>query len=530
MTKKNFIKLLNSLRYSCAVLLCCFGCSAIASNLTQQFNVQNVLGTSADISLSGVSKEQAEKQVALMLAEIKRLESLLSNYQSTSELNQLNSGNFNGVLSPELQQVFTLCEQWQQKSKNAFSCRLGAAQNLWQQAQSAQQLPDRKALRRLSREARKLSVDFSQPVIGKLISGTSLSSSSTITGNLSPKAKATPKISPNINSKVSTQQTSVIFDINGLAKGYIIDHAFNFLKDNLPNLTSLSLDIGGDGRYWQKDKQAFTVGIAQPFNPSDNKVIGQVRISNKAIAASGEGSRHYLIKQQKFHHILNPRDGWPLSNAPGAIVIANNTVTADAVATALNAKPMQAGIDWVNQLDGIEALVISKSGFQLSSQGWHKYPPETNNQNNKPLSDFTFDFTIPVLDIDDYEKPYVAIWLTNSKREVVKHLLLLGKNEQWAQTNKRWWRKSGRHNELLLDGLARPTRKPGTYQLNWDWYDDYGNLVPTGAYQLHIEASREDGELTLTSFDFNTNKLPTIVKKSASGELGQLQLTIKKRS
>jgi thiamine biosynthesis lipoprotein len=507
MTKNIFKKLLNSLRYSCAVLLCCFGCSAIASHPTQQFNVQNVLGTSADISLSGVSKAQAEKQVALMLVEIKRLESLLSNYQSTSELSQLNNGNFNGVLSPELQQIFTLCEQWQQKSKNAFSCRLGAAQKLWQQAQSEQQLPDRKALRRLSREARKLNVDVSQPVINKLINNPST-----------------------VTAKISTKQANVIFDINGLAKGYIIDYAFNFLKDNVPKLTSLSLDIGGDGRYWRKDKQHFTVGIAQPFNPSDNKVIDQVNIRNKAIAASGEGSKHYLIKQQKFHHILNPRDGWPLSNAPGAIVIANNAVTADAVATALNAKPMQAGIDWVNQLDDIEALVISKSGFQLSSQGWHRYSHETNNQTNKPLSDFTFDFTIPTLDIDDYEKPYVAIWLTNSKREVIKHLLLLGTSEQWAQTNKRWWRKSGRHNELLLDGLARPTRKPGTYQLNWDWYDDYGNLVPTGVYQLHIEASREDGELTLTSFNFNTNKLPTILKKPAAGELGQLQLTIKKRS
>ena len=515
MIKKIVKTLLNSLRYSCAVLLCCVGCSAFAAKKPLTFTFQQVLGTSVDISLSGVNKTKAEQQVSLMLAEIKRLESLLSNYQSTSELSLLNNGSYSGVLSPELQQVLRLCDHWQKSSKNAFSCRLGAAQKLWQHAQASQQLPDRKALRRLSRDARKLSFDFSQPVIG-----TSINSQSAVS----------PKATPKINPKVITQQASVIFDINGLAKGYIIDHAFNFLKDGLPNLTAITLDIGGDGRYWRRDQLAFTIGIAQPFNPSDNKVIGQVNIINKAIAASGEGSRHYLIKQQKFHHILNPRDGWPLNNAPGAIVIANNAVTADAVATALNAKPMQVGIDWVNQLADVEALLISKGGFEVASTGWHKYHSALSTGSNDTLADFTFDFTIPALDIDDYEKPYVAIWLTDAKRKVVKNLLLLGKSEQWAQTNKRWWRKSGRHNELLLDGLARPTRKPGQYQLSWDWRDDYGNQVPKGDYQLHIEVSREDGEVNLATFNFDTTKLPIVETKSASGELGRLQLNIKKRS
>jgi thiamine biosynthesis lipoprotein len=155
---------------------------------------------------------------------------------------------------------------------------------------------------------------------------------------------------------------------------------------------------------------------------------------------------------------------------------------------------------------------------------------EANNTKVNSTASFSLDFTIPTLNVDDYEKPYVAIWITDSNRTVIKNLLLLGKSEQWAQTNKRWWRKSGRHNELLLDGLARPTRKPGNYQLSWDWRDDYGNLVPTGNYQLHIEASREDGELSLATFNFDTNKLPSVKVKPASGELGQLQLKIKKRS
>ena len=497
MNKKALKKLLNSLRYSFAVFLCCFGCSAFAAQQPLKFTFQNVLGTSADISVSGVSQAKAQQQVKLMLAEIKRLESLLSNYQDNSELSQLNNASFSGVLSPELQQVLGLCQHWQKNSKNAFSCRIGGAQKIWQHAQVTQQLPSRKNLRRLSRGVRKIAFDASQSITAPSM----------------------------LSQSTAVQQPTIIFDINGLAKGFIIDHAFNFLKDNLPELTAISVDIGGDGRYWQQ-QQPFIVGISHPFKPSDNDIIGQVKIKNKAIAASGEGSRHYLIKQQRFHHILNPRDGWPLSNAPGAIVIANDAVTADAVATALNAKSMQTGIDWVNQLADVEALVISKDGFQLASTHWHKYNNSLSTQANDKAANFIFDFTIPTLDVDDYEKPYIAIWLTNADRKVIKNLLLLGKSEQWAQTNKRWWRKSGRHNELLLDGLARPSRKPGHYQLSWDWRDDYGNKVPAGDYQLHIEVSREDGEVNLASFKFNSFSLPIKEIKSAQGEIGELQLNI----
>ncbi|MBU2891828.1 DUF2271 domain-containing protein [Colwellia sp. D2M02] len=481
------------------LLVLLYGLSAVAfaAPQTVQFTVQGVLGTSADITLGGVTQQEAKQQVSLALDEIKRLEMLLSNYQNDSELSQLNRGDFTGKLSAELQQILTLCELWQARSSNAFSCKLGAAQSLWKNAQKSQILPDRKALRSLARAARKAKFSVNLPIE---------------------------------NWQTIPQPTIVNFDINGLAKGYIIDHAFAYLKASLPTLTSLSIDIGGDGRYWQQQQKPFTIGISQPFKPHDNATIAQIKVINQAIAASGFGSRHYLIKQQKFHHILNPRDAWPLNNAPGAIVIAPDATTADAIATALNAKPMQAGIDWVNQLDNVEALVISEQGFQLASNRWHHYqlPATTAADKHTQLNipRFSFDFTIPTLDVDDYEKPYVAVWITNAERKVVKNLLMLGKSEQWAQTNKRWWRKSGRHHELLLDGLARPSRKPGHYQLSWDWRDDYGNKVAMGEYQLHIEVSREDGAATLANFSFNSTELPFKQTKPAQGEIGPLQLNI----
>ena len=50
------------------------------------------------------------------------------------------------------------------------------------------------------------------------------------------------------------------------------------------------------------------------------------------------------------------KDGWPQDYAPAAVVVANTATEADAIATALSAQSASAGIDWVNQLSGVEAL------------------------------------------------------------------------------------------------------------------------------------------------------------------------------
>ena len=92
------------------------------------------------------------------------------------------------------------------------------------------------------------------------------------------------------------------------------------------------------------------------------------------MAASGHRDRGYLIGRRSFSHILKPRDGWPPHEAPSAIVVTPKAVDADAVATALAVMEPTEGVDWANQLQGTEALLVIPSVQRIATYGWKQEP------------------------------------------------------------------------------------------------------------------------------------------------------------
>jgi thiamine biosynthesis lipoprotein len=139
----------------------------------------------------------------------------------------------------------------------------------------------------------------------------------------------------------------------------------------------------------------------------------------------------------------------------------------------------------------------------------------------------TLDYVLPEFEVASYNRPYLAIWISDAAQLPRKNLLLLGENERWARENTRWWRRVGRRNPELLDGVARPTRGPGEYQLQWDGKDDFGADLPGGNYILHLEASRENGESSYQALPFVWGAEETMAQElPAGGELGVIRLEI----
>ncbi len=479
-----------------ALSLCCFLLlicqSIIADTVLEHIDVHRdfVLGTSLDIDVYIEKKDTviARTVIEQAINEIADLENILSTYKPDSSVNKLNKKRRMMQLPDDLKTVFEHCEHWKKLSTGKFSCRLGKIKQLWQDAEKTQITPNRAAIRKLARSIERAQINLNED------DGLSL-------------------------------PEHVAIDADGLAKGYIIDHTFSFLKHALQNAQAIRVDIGGDGRYWRRteDKKKWQVGITDPNNVSDNRAsLATLNIHSKAIAASGHTSRTRKIAHREFSHILEPNEGWPLFQAPAAIVVANDAVTADAVATALSVQEMTAGIDWVNQLENVEALVVSPEGLQLASEQWSQYLG--GSKRRQETFQLSVDYTIPKFDADIYNKPYVAIWITDSDRKPIKNLLLLGESERWARENTRWWRRVGRVNPSLLDSVARATRRPGNYRLQWDGSDDFGAYVKTGTYILHFEAAREHGGHNYQKIELNLSDKPFKQNINAAGELGAIKL------
>lgn len=137
--------------------------------------------------------------------------------------------------------------------------------------------------------------------------------------------------------------------------------------------------------------------------------------------------------------------------------------------------------------------------------------------------------TIPKIDIAAYHRPYVAIWLQRPGAAAGKTLALWynaanreNGGQKWLRDLRGWWRKSGRDLTLPADGLTGATRAPGAQKVALD----LGTLAP-GAYEIAVEAAREDGGHELVTVAFTWNGRSARASTTGKTELGAVAATIR---
>lgn len=492
--------------------------SAAAQPATQQpvlhsyhFHLDHVLGTSLDMVAMAPSQAVADRALQAVQTEIARLDSILSTWRHDSEISQLNQRH-DMVVSDDLFQVIQLAEQWRGMTNNAFSPRLGALVAQWQQGGMQQQTPDAKTLQQLAVQAGQADVQLDA---------------------------ATRRI---------VRPQGVQFAVDAVAKGYIIDAAMQAASRAEPSVKGLMLDIGGDLRCvgTAPRSSGWNIGV-HAGESADNSLVQQILcINNQAVAHSGSGARDMQVGDTAYAHTLSPQDGQSISLVRNSTVVASTAAMADLLATALSVMSPDDAMALVNRLPAVEARLTTASGEQRASNGWQALLAATQaprlmtvasgntalSENAWP-SDFAvnIDFDIPKIDSNQYRAPYVSVWVTDENRNLVKHLLLLGKDEKWVNSNFVWWKRYGRRlSTQELDSKAKPSRKPGHYQVVWDGLDEQGKKVPQGKYILHYEATREFGGHDYASLDIELGSKGFDDTINAKGELGNLKLRFGKKA
>ncbi|MEH6952150.1 DUF2271 domain-containing protein [Nitrobacter sp. NHB1] len=147
-------------------------------------------------------------------------------------------------------------------------------------------------------------------------------------------------------------------------------------------------------------------------------------------------------------------------------------------------------------------------------------------------SEATISIDIPQLNVVEYHKPYVAMWVEAADGGKVTNLAVWyevnnKKNEgtKWLKDMRQWWRRSGRELTMPVDGLSSPTRAPGTHQVKFAGKPLDG-LTP-GSYQLVIEAAREVGGRELLKIPFEwPPKAPATGEAKGERELGAVTLKL----
>lgn len=134
---------------------------------------------------------------------------------------------------------------------------------------------------------------------------------------------------------------------------------------------------------------------------------------------------------------------------------------------------------------------------------------------------------LPKISEGQYHRPYVAVWVEDSSEKSIRLIEIWREKPDWIKDLRRFWRKTGRADQPLVDARTGATKGPGQYRLRWDGKDDQGVAVPNGEYQLVIEAAREHGGRQLVKQKFNWDGTAVAVSVAAGNEIGQVQLSRK---
>jgi len=148
-------------------------------------------------------------------------------------------------------------------------------------------------------------------------------------------------------------------------------------------------------------------------------------------------------------------------------------------------------------------------------------------------ADLSVKFDLPQLNVAEYHKPYVAIWLERADQSVAANLAVLydlkkdAAGDKWVKDLRTWWRKAGRDAKFPLDGVSGATRPAGSQTIKFDGAKHGLDKLPAGDYKLVVEASREAGGRELVKVPFTwTGKGKVAANAAGKEELGAVALEL----
>jgi len=283
------------------------------------------MGTLVNFTLVHSDENIAMLAIREAAQEMQRIEDTFTIYghqpNSIKDFNKL-ATNTSFTFSSEVSTLLETAINIEQQSHGAFNPTLAALNKLWGFSNAEPPL-----------------APPSQIGIQKLLSGTH--------NCIHKQDKQWSRNSPNCQ-----------LDFGAIAKGYAIDRGIEVLKKH--GIQNAMINAGGDirliGKHGEKD---WHIGIRDPRH-KDNIIATLSLHGDVSIVTSGDYERYFLNHGQRYHHILNPKTGWPSHNSQSVTVIASNATLADAWSTALFVLGKK-GLKIFEKLP-LQALIIDSSG------------------------------------------------------------------------------------------------------------------------------------------------------------------------
>ena len=186
------------------------------------------------------------------------------------------------------------------------------------------------------------------------------------TGNIPDAGTITSALSHVNYKNISVSGTTIqlldpnaAIDVGAIAKGYIADRIKDYLKSK--GVKHAVIDLGGNilliGS--KTDGSKYNIGIQKPFSET-GEPITSIKVADKSVVTTGIYQRYFEVDGKIYHHILDPRTGYPCENTLYSdTIITNSSLTADALSTTCYLMGFEAANNLIDQLDNVDALFIT---------------------------------------------------------------------------------------------------------------------------------------------------------------------------
>jgi thiamine biosynthesis lipoprotein len=291
---------------------------------------QIILGTVVEIQVRDDNEQKAEDAIAQALTEVKRIDDLFTTYNEESPVWKINNST-DSIFSvdPEIYSLIVLCDSITKISDGCFDVSLDNLTKVWGFYTDDPNVPSQ------SKIDSALIISGWQKV--KVVGG---------------------------NQTIKTKKVGLNF--GSIAKGYAVDKAIDVLKKS--GIKEALVNAGGEisaiGNDW-------IVGIQHPRDT--NEIIKKLKLNNLTVATSGDYEQYFEKDGIRYHHILNPKTGYPSKGLQSVTIINKSNTFADALATTVFVMGKDAGIKLVENLEDTETMIIDDEGKIFYSSGFEKF-------------------------------------------------------------------------------------------------------------------------------------------------------------
>jgi thiamine biosynthesis lipoprotein len=160
-------------------------------------------------------------------------------------------------------------------------------------------------------------------------------------------------------------KADVQIDLGGIAKGYSVLQAVEVLKRK--GVSSALINAGGDVyALGKKGRDMWKVGLR---SPRGDDILGYLEVEDLAVMGSGDYERFFIEDGKRYHHIFDPKTGYPVEGLRATTLVHPDPMIADAWNTAIFVLGPEKGLEWVEKISGMEAVMVTTAGDTIYSNG-----------------------------------------------------------------------------------------------------------------------------------------------------------------